>query len=94
MNCPVSPKDVNGSIHRDGNGKYLQFNARPSLFCLIFFPTKLMQFLACPSNFYSEDEDPEYKPLRMPFKDDMDDFTNSPLDEKEDAAECESEGTL
>uniref|UniRef100_H3CAC9 Chromodomain helicase DNA binding protein 7 n=1 Tax=Tetraodon nigroviridis TaxID=99883 RepID=H3CAC9_TETNG len=28
-----------------------------------------------------EDEDPEYKPLRMPFKDDLDDFTNSPLDE-------------
>ncbi|XP_010790283.1 chromodomain-helicase-DNA-binding protein 7-like [Notothenia coriiceps] len=28
-----------------------------------------------------EDEDPEYKPLRMPFKDDMDDFTNSPLDD-------------
>uniref|UniRef100_A0A8C2ZWA0 Chromodomain helicase DNA binding protein 7 n=1 Tax=Cyclopterus lumpus TaxID=8103 RepID=A0A8C2ZWA0_CYCLU len=27
------------------------------------------------------DEDPEYKPLRMPFKDDMDDFTNSPLDD-------------
>uniref|UniRef100_A0A673BR66 Chromodomain helicase DNA binding protein 7 n=1 Tax=Sphaeramia orbicularis TaxID=375764 RepID=A0A673BR66_9TELE len=34
-----------------------------------------------------EDEDPEYKPLRMPFKDDMDDFTNSPLDDKDDTAE-------
>uniref|UniRef100_A0A7N6B9N4 DNA helicase n=1 Tax=Anabas testudineus TaxID=64144 RepID=A0A7N6B9N4_ANATE len=30
------------------------------------------------------DEDPEYKPLRMPFKDDLDDFTNSPLDDKDD----------
>ncbi|KAL2076371.1 hypothetical protein ACEWY4_028035 [Coilia grayii] len=33
-----------------------------------------------------EDEDPEYKPVRMPFKDEMDDFTNSPLDDKEQAA--------
>lgn len=41
---------------------------------------------------YSEDEDPEYKPLRMPFKDDLDDFTNSPLDEKEDTVEGEAEG--
>lgn len=40
----------------------------------------------------SEDEDPEYKPLRMPFKDDLDDFTNSPLDDKDDAMEGESEG--
>lgn len=39
-----------------------------------------------------EDEDPEYKPLRMPFKDDLDDFTNSPLDDKDDAAEGETEG--
>ncbi|GLD61808.1 chromodomain-helicase-DNA-binding protein 7, partial [Lates japonicus] len=38
-----------------------------------------------------EDEDPEYKPLRMPFKDDMDDFTNSPLDDKEDTVEGENE---
>lgn len=37
----------------------------------------------------SEDEDPEYKPLRMPFKDDLDDFTNSPLDE---ALEGDPEG--
>lgn len=39
-----------------------------------------------------EDEDPEYKPLRMPFKDDLDDFTNSPLDEKDEAMEVETEG--
>ncbi|KAK3561218.1 hypothetical protein QTP86_028544 [Hemibagrus guttatus] len=37
-----------------------------------------------------EDEDPEYKPLRMPFKDDLDDFTNSPLDDKEDVMDVES----
>lgn len=40
----------------------------------------------------SEDEDPEYKPLRMPFKDDLDDFTNSPLDDKDEAMEGEPEG--
>lgn len=40
----------------------------------------------------SEDEDPEYKPLRMPFKDDLDDFTNSPLDDKDEAMEGEAEG--
>lgn len=28
----------------------------------------------------------------MPFKDDLDDFTNSPLDEKEDTVEGEAEG--
>lgn len=39
----------------------------------------------------SEDEDPEYKPLRMSFKDEMDDFTNSPLD---DTADGEAEGKL
>uniref|UniRef100_A0A7N6C214 DNA helicase n=1 Tax=Anabas testudineus TaxID=64144 RepID=A0A7N6C214_ANATE len=38
------------------------------------------------------DEDPEYKPLRMPFKDDLDDFTNSPLDDKDDTVEGETEG--
>lgn len=42
--------------------------------------------------FCSEDEDPEYKPLRMPFKDDLDDFTNSPLDDKYDTGEGEAEG--
>jgi len=44
--------------------------------------------------FFSEDEDPEYKPMRMPFKDDMDDFTNSPLDDKDDTVEGETEGKL
>ncbi|XP_035026244.2 chromodomain-helicase-DNA-binding protein 7 [Hippoglossus stenolepis] len=38
-----------------------------------------------------EDEDPEYKPMRMPFKDEMDDFTNSPLDDKDDTVEGETE---
>lgn len=53
-----------------------------------------LEILAFPSNLYSEDEDPEYKPLRMPFKDDMDDFTNSPLDDKDDTVEGEAEGKL
>ena len=44
--------------------------------------------------FYREDEDPEYKPMRMPFKDEMDDFTNSPLDDKDDTVEGETEGKL
>ncbi|KAK0144812.1 Chromodomain-helicase-DNA-binding protein 7 [Merluccius polli] len=35
-----------------------------------------------------EEEDPEYKPLRMTFKDEMDEFTNSPL---EDAMETDPE---
>lgn len=43
-------------------------------------------------SFFSEDEDPEYKPLRMPFKDDLDDFTNSPLDEKDETVEGDAEG--
>ncbi|XP_034559711.1 chromodomain-helicase-DNA-binding protein 7 isoform X3 [Notolabrus celidotus] len=38
-----------------------------------------------------EEEDPEYKPLRMPFKDDMDDLTNSPVDIKDETGDCESE---
>lgn len=30
----------------------------------------------------------------MPFKDDMDDFTNSPLDDKDETVEGEAEGKL
>ncbi|XP_055739065.1 chromodomain-helicase-DNA-binding protein 7-like isoform X2 [Salvelinus fontinalis] len=37
-----------------------------------------------------EDEDPEYKPLRMTFKDEMEDFANSPLDDKEETVDVES----
>uniref|UniRef100_A0A674E9N0 Chromodomain helicase DNA binding protein 7 n=1 Tax=Salmo trutta TaxID=8032 RepID=A0A674E9N0_SALTR len=37
-----------------------------------------------------EDEDPEYKPLRMTFKDEMEDFANSPLDDKEETVVIES----
>uniref|UniRef100_A0A4W5L9E6 Chromodomain helicase DNA binding protein 7 n=1 Tax=Hucho hucho TaxID=62062 RepID=A0A4W5L9E6_9TELE len=37
-----------------------------------------------------EDEDPEYKPLRMPFKDEMEDFANSPLDDEEETVDVES----
>uniref|UniRef100_A0A8C7LDT1 Chromodomain helicase DNA binding protein 7 n=1 Tax=Oncorhynchus kisutch TaxID=8019 RepID=A0A8C7LDT1_ONCKI len=35
-------------------------------------------------------DDPEYKPLRMTFKDEMEDFANSPLDDKDDTVEVES----
>uniref|UniRef100_A0A8C7WK60 Chromodomain helicase DNA binding protein 7 n=1 Tax=Oncorhynchus mykiss TaxID=8022 RepID=A0A8C7WK60_ONCMY len=37
-----------------------------------------------------EDEDPEYKPLRMTFKDEMEDFANSPLDDKDETVDIES----
>ncbi|XP_051785343.1 chromodomain-helicase-DNA-binding protein 7 isoform X2 [Erpetoichthys calabaricus] len=43
-------------------------------------------------DFDREDEDPEYKPARMPFKDEMDEFANSPLDEKDDVAEPDNIG--
>ncbi|XP_032875675.1 chromodomain-helicase-DNA-binding protein 7 isoform X2 [Amblyraja radiata] len=35
-------------------------------------------------DFDREEEDPEYKPGRIPFKDEMDDFENSPQDDKEE----------
>ncbi|XP_056276193.1 chromodomain-helicase-DNA-binding protein 7 isoform X2 [Pseudoliparis swirei] len=41
-----------------------------------------------------EDEDPEYKPLRMPFKEEMDDFTNSPLDDKDNIVDADAEVKL
>lgn len=63
-----------------------------SYLCSFFDPLLIcVCFLFLPD---SEDEDPEYKPLRMPFKDDMDDFTNSPLDDKDDTAEGEAEGNV
>uniref|UniRef100_A0A8C7WLQ3 Chromodomain helicase DNA binding protein 7 n=1 Tax=Oncorhynchus mykiss TaxID=8022 RepID=A0A8C7WLQ3_ONCMY len=37
-----------------------------------------------------EDEDPEYKPLRMTFKDEMEDFANSPLDDKDETVDIET----
>uniref|UniRef100_A0A8C7UXZ9 Chromodomain helicase DNA binding protein 7 n=1 Tax=Oncorhynchus mykiss TaxID=8022 RepID=A0A8C7UXZ9_ONCMY len=40
-----------------------------------------------------EDEDPEYKPLRMTFKDEMEDFANSPLDDKDETVDIESAGS-
>uniref|UniRef100_A0A8C8MKQ2 DNA helicase n=1 Tax=Oncorhynchus tshawytscha TaxID=74940 RepID=A0A8C8MKQ2_ONCTS len=39
-----------------------------------------------------EDEDPEYKPLRMTFKDEMEDFANSPLDDKDETNVAGSRG--
>uniref|UniRef100_A0A8C4VG83 Chromodomain-helicase-DNA-binding protein 7 n=1 Tax=Gopherus evgoodei TaxID=1825980 RepID=A0A8C4VG83_9SAUR len=34
-----------------------------------------------------EDEDPEYKPTRIPFKDEIDEFANSPPEDKEESIE-------
>ncbi|KAM4704795.1 chromodomain-helicase-DNA-binding protein 7 isoform 2-T2 [Rhinophrynus dorsalis] len=41
-------------------------------------------------DFDREDEDPEYKPNRLPFKDDIDEFANSPLEDKEECLEVDS----
>uniref|UniRef100_A0A452IKB3 Chromodomain-helicase-DNA-binding protein 7 n=1 Tax=Gopherus agassizii TaxID=38772 RepID=A0A452IKB3_9SAUR len=37
--------------------------------------------------FDREDEDPEYKPTRIPFKDEIDEFANSPPEDKEESIE-------
>uniref|UniRef100_A0A8B9F0W3 Chromodomain helicase DNA binding protein 7 n=1 Tax=Amazona collaria TaxID=241587 RepID=A0A8B9F0W3_9PSIT len=37
--------------------------------------------------FDREDEDPEYKPTRTPFKDEIDEFANSPPEDKEESVE-------
>uniref|UniRef100_A0A8C9L9V5 Chromodomain helicase DNA binding protein 7 n=1 Tax=Pavo cristatus TaxID=9049 RepID=A0A8C9L9V5_PAVCR len=37
--------------------------------------------------FDREDEDPEYKPTRTPFKDEIDEFANSPPEDKEESIE-------
>ncbi|XP_036292893.1 chromodomain-helicase-DNA-binding protein 7 isoform X3 [Pipistrellus kuhlii] len=42
--------------------------------------------------FDREDEDPEYKPTRTPFKDEIDEFANSPPEEKEESVELRSTG--
>ncbi|XP_028624979.1 chromodomain-helicase-DNA-binding protein 7 isoform X3 [Grammomys surdaster] len=42
--------------------------------------------------FDREDEDPEYKPTRVPFKDEIDEFANSPPEDKEDSMEVHSTG--
>ncbi|XP_060678630.1 chromodomain-helicase-DNA-binding protein 7 isoform X3 [Hemiscyllium ocellatum] len=44
------------------------------------------------ADFDREDEDPEYKPGRIPFKDEMDEFENSPLDDKEECMDAENTG--
>ncbi|XP_036375411.1 chromodomain-helicase-DNA-binding protein 7-like [Megalops cyprinoides] len=43
-------------------------------------------------DFDRADEDPEYKPARMAFKEELDDFTNSPMDDKEEAMDTETQG--
>ncbi|XP_068956100.1 chromodomain-helicase-DNA-binding protein 7 isoform X1 [Petaurus breviceps papuanus] len=42
--------------------------------------------------FDREDEDPEYKPTRTPFKDEIDEFANSPPEEKEESMEIHTTG--
>lgn len=42
--------------------------------------------------FDREDEDPEYKPTRAPFKDEIDEFANSPAEDKEESMEVHSSG--
>ncbi|XP_074134852.1 chromodomain-helicase-DNA-binding protein 7 isoform X3 [Sminthopsis crassicaudata] len=42
--------------------------------------------------FDREDEDPEYKPTRIPFKDEIDEFANSPPEEKEESMEIHTTG--
>ncbi|CAH6777314.1 Chd7 [Phodopus roborovskii] len=44
--------------------------------------------------FDREDEDPEYKPTRAPFKDEIDEFANSPPEDKEEPLEMHSTGKL
>ncbi|KAL2766734.1 chromodomain-helicase-DNA-binding protein 7 isoform 1 [Daubentonia madagascariensis] len=42
--------------------------------------------------FDREDEDPEYKPTRTPFKDEIDEFANSPPEDKEESMEIHTTG--
>ncbi|XP_077928484.1 chromodomain-helicase-DNA-binding protein 7 isoform X4 [Halichoerus grypus] len=42
--------------------------------------------------FDREDEDPEYKPTRTPFKDEIDEFANSPPEDKEESMEIRATG--
>ncbi|XP_062044441.1 chromodomain-helicase-DNA-binding protein 7 isoform X4 [Lepus europaeus] len=42
--------------------------------------------------FDREDEDPEYKPTRTPFKDEIDEFANSPPDDKDESMEIHATG--
>ncbi|KAM9689641.1 chromodomain-helicase-DNA-binding protein 7 isoform 1-T1 [Dama dama] len=44
--------------------------------------------------FDREDEDPEYKPTRTPFKDEIDEFANSPPEDKEEPMEIRAPGKL
>lgn len=71
------------------------------MFCLFKIPVLLVPQISkvklisnVNRDSHSEDEDPEYKPLRMPFKDEMEDFTNSPLDDKDEHVDGEAEGKL
>ncbi|KAG8442016.1 hypothetical protein GDO86_010983 [Hymenochirus boettgeri] len=45
-------------------------------------------------DFDREDEDPEYKPARLAFKDDIDEYANSPLEDKEECLVMDHAGKL
>ncbi|KAG8570771.1 hypothetical protein GDO81_011410 [Engystomops pustulosus] len=42
-------------------------------------------------DFDREDEDPEYKPTRLQFKDDIDEYANSPLEDKEEIMDVDAQ---
>uniref|UniRef100_A0A4W3JRE1 Chromodomain helicase DNA binding protein 7 n=1 Tax=Callorhinchus milii TaxID=7868 RepID=A0A4W3JRE1_CALMI len=44
------------------------------------------------ADFDREDEDPEYKPGRIPFKDEMDEFERSPQEDKEEGKQSDQDG--
>uniref|UniRef100_A0AAY4AQT5 DNA helicase n=1 Tax=Denticeps clupeoides TaxID=299321 RepID=A0AAY4AQT5_9TELE len=73
-------------VFKHGYEKYNSMRADPALCFLERVGMPDAKAIAAEEG---KDEDPEYKPLRMPFKDDMDDFTNSPLDDKEEAMDID-----
>nr|XP_015209125.1 PREDICTED: chromodomain-helicase-DNA-binding protein 7 isoform X1 [Lepisosteus oculatus]XP_015209126.1 PREDICTED: chromodomain-helicase-DNA-binding protein 7 isoform X1 [Lepisosteus oculatus]XP_015209127.1 PREDICTED: chromodomain-helicase-DNA-binding protein 7 isoform X1 [Lepisosteus oculatus] len=92
-------------VFKHGYEKYNSMRADPSLYFLerVGMPdakaiaaeqrgADMMADGADGGDFDREDEDPEYKPARMPFKDEMDEFANSPLDDKEEAMDVENSG--
>ncbi|XP_041103529.1 chromodomain-helicase-DNA-binding protein 7-like isoform X1 [Polyodon spathula] len=92
-------------VFKHGYEKYNSMRADPALYFLerVGMPdakaiaaeqrgADIMADGADGGDFDREDEDPEYKPARMPFKDEMDEFANSPLDDKDEAMDAEIAG--
>ncbi|MGH0144173.1 UNVERIFIED_CONTAM: hypothetical protein FKN15_040425 [Acipenser sinensis] len=92
-------------VFKHGYEKYNSMRADPALYFLerVGMPdakaiaaeqrgADMMADGADGGDFDREDEDPEYKPARMPFKDEMDEFANSPLDDKEESMDAENAG--